>query len=193
MIEVKNPYKKEALVVAFETTHLGINDYFVSLTVKAFFRKIPDKWSAAENLVHLIKSVKAVSIGMRLPKMIIGFKFGKSERNSRIYPQIREIYLNRLAEGAVSLPKFRPDNRPQPLDPEASKEQILKKWDEIHRKFVGALGRWKEKDLDKYILPHPILGNLTVREMVMFTIYHNVHHLTNVEKFLGDTKINKPL
>jgi len=185
MIEVKNPYKKEALIKALESTHLGITTYFNSLTQEDFFSRIPDRWSAAENLVHLIKSVKAVSVGMKLPKMIVGLKFGKSERISRIYPQIREIYLNRLVEGAQTPKKFHPDDYQQPSDLSAYKDQILKKWDDVHRKLVKVLNRWKERDLDKYILPHPILGNLTVREMVMFTIYHNIHHLTNVQKSIA--------
>lgn len=185
MIEVKNPYKKDALITAFEDTHSEIMTYFTSLPVDVFFKKPPGKWSPSENLEHLIKSIKAVTIGMRLPKTFIGLKFGKSERNSRIYPQIREVYLNRLVEGAKSPGKLQPEDRQQPSDLEVSKQQILKKWNDSHRKFIGRLSRWKEKDLDRYILPHPILGNLTIREMVMFTIYHNVHHLTNVEKSLA--------
>jgi DinB superfamily len=187
MIEVKNPYKKDALLKSFEDTHSGVTSYFSSLAQEDFFRKVPDKWSAAENLIHLIKSVKAVLVGVRLPKMLIGLKFGKSERNSRIYPQIRDVYLNRLAEGALTVPKFRPDDRQETSDHKVLKEQVLKKWDEVCGQLTRKLNRWKEKDLDIYILPHPILGHLTVRETIMITIYHNIHHLTNVQKFLGDS------
>jgi hypothetical protein len=31
-----------------------------------------------------------------------------------------------------------------------------------------------------YRLPHPLLGKLTVREMLFFTVYHNAHHLDQV-------------
>jgi hypothetical protein len=186
MIEVKNPYKKEALLKAFEDTYSELTIYFNSLPVDSFFKKSPGRWSPSENLVHLIKSIKSVSREVRLPKMIIGLKFGKSERNSRMYPQIREVYLNKLVEGAKTPKTLEPDDHGQPPDLNAHKEQILKKWDDAHRKFISGFSHWKEKDLDRYILPHPILGNLTVREMIMFTVYHNVHHLTNVQKFLED-------
>lgn len=192
MIEVKNPYKKDALLKAFEDTHSDLTTYFSSLTTEDFLRKTPERWSAAENLIHLIKSVKAVYVGMRLPKILMGLKFGKSERNSRMYPQIRETYLNRLAEGAVTVPKFRPDGRQETSDPGQFKEQILKKWDEACGQLLRKLNRWKEKDLDVYILPNPILGHLTIRETIMFTIYHNIHHLTNVQNFLGDSKVGEP-
>ncbi|HRH60621.1 MAG TPA: DinB family protein, partial [Chitinophagaceae bacterium] len=41
-----------------------------------------------------------------------------------------------------------------------------------------------EDELDVYILPHPLLGKLTLREMLYFTIYHAEHHLKNVEELI---------
>ena len=37
-----------------------------------------------------------------------------------------------------------------------------------------------QADLDRYRLPHPLLGKLTVREMLFFTVYHNYHHVRSV-------------
>ena len=36
--------------------------------------------------------------------------------------------------------------------------------------------KWKEKDLDIYLLPHPLLGKMTIREIVLWTAYHTEHH-----------------
>jgi hypothetical protein len=36
--------------------------------------------------------------------------------------------------------------------------------------------------LDRLRLPHPGLGLLTVREMLLFTLYHNTHHVLGVER-----------
>ena len=44
---------------------------------------------------------------------------------------------------------------------------------------------FSEKDLDNYILPHPLLGKLTIREMLFFTIYHVQHHEVLTLKNLG--------
>ena len=44
----------------------------------------------------------------------------------------------------------------------------------------GAITRWGERALDRFRLPHPALGQLTVREMLFFTLYHNLHHVLNV-------------
>lgn len=39
-----------------------------------------------------------------------------------------------------------------------------------------SLAKFNEEDLDNYILPHPLLGKLTMREMLYFTAYHVTHH-----------------
>lgn len=182
MIEVQNPYRKEALIKTLENTCTELERYFNSLAVEAFFRKPSDKWSPSENLSHLTKSANAVTTGLRLPKVIIGLKFGKAARNSRLYPQVREAYLKKLVEGAKSVKKFEPDQMKPDTDLQSHKDEILKKWNETNSKLIRKLNKWEEKTLDLYLLPHPILGRVTVREMIMFTIYHNVHHLTNVQK-----------
>ena len=38
-----------------------------------------------------------------------------------------------------------------------------------------------ESDLDTLQAPHPLLGKLTLRELMYFTIYHAQHHQRNVE------------
>jgi hypothetical protein len=46
------------------------------------------------------------------------------------------------------------------------------------------LNKFTEEELDKYILPHPLLGKLTIREMMFFTIYHVLHHQMMTERDL---------
>ena len=43
-------------------------------------------------------------------------------------------------------------------------------------KINKLVDRFSEEELDQLILPHPILGKLTIREMLYFTIYHVQHH-----------------
>jgi len=42
--------------------------------------------------------------------------------------------------------------------------------------LFSKLDKFTENELDRYILPHPLLGKLTLREMLFFTIYHIEHH-----------------
>jgi uncharacterized damage-inducible protein DinB len=47
----------------------------------------------------------------------------------------------------------------------------------VNSRLVAALERWSDRNLDRIQLPHPILGKITAREMVFFTIYHGHHHI----------------
>lgn len=38
-----------------------------------------------------------------------------------------------------------------------------------------------EKNLDTLILPHPLMGKMTVREIIMWTAYHTEHHTTTLQ------------
>ena len=44
------------------------------------------------------------------------------------------------------------------------------------RRLQKSVIKWKEEDLDKYILPHPLMGRMPVRELAMWTAYHTEHH-----------------
>ena len=46
------------------------------------------------------------------------------------------------------------------------------------------LDKWSEQQLDKIIAPHPLLGKLTFREILYFTIYHAKHHQLQIKRHL---------
>ena len=48
-------------------------------------------------------------------------------------------------------------------------------------KMIARLSSWSESKLDTYLLPHPLLGKLTLREMLFFSVYHIEHHLKLLE------------
>ena len=52
--------------------------------------------------------------------------------------------------------------------------------------LTRALEAWDDVDLDRCRLPHPLLGKLTVREMMFFTLYHYEHHRAIIARRLGD-------
>ncbi len=58
----------------------------------------------------------------------------------------------------------------------ANKDEVLGIWKKSSADLAAALGMWTEQELDEYQLPHPLIGNLTVREMLFFTIYHSLRH-----------------
>jgi hypothetical protein len=57
---------------------------------------------------------------------------------------------------------------------------VLASWSAASRDLQTRIASWDEAPLDRYCLPHPALGRLTVREMLFFSLYHNAHHLNLV-------------
>ncbi len=52
----------------------------------------------------------------------------------------------------------------------------MKKLQGLVQKLCKRMNKYSEEELDKYILPHPLMGKVTLREMLYFTIYHVQHH-----------------
>jgi hypothetical protein len=163
---------REEIIFSLEEKINSFNSYITSLNKEQFEKSPQGKWSAGQNLDHLIRAVKPLQLAFSLPKFILKVKFGKSNRPSKTYEQLVEKYKSKLAAGGTASGPFIP--------PEISfqkKNRLLNSYNKQKSKFVRKIRRQKETDLDKYILPHPLLGKLTLREMLFFTIYHNQHHL----------------
>jgi len=47
--------------------------------------------------------------------------------------------------------------------------------------LVLQIEKHSESELDQMILPHPLLGKLTLREMACFAAYHVAHHHKQAE------------
>ena len=73
--------------------------------------------------------------------------------------------------------RFAPSVQPPPQDLAASQNAILSRLGATARAVQAAVQRWPEPSLDRYQLLHPLLGRLTVREMLEFSVYHHAHHL----------------
>ena len=61
-------------------------------------------------------------------------------------------------------------------------DNLFRDWEMVNQKFQDRLAEWSESDLDTYAIPHPVLGLLSTRQMLLFVILHNEHHLQPDEK-----------
>jgi DinB superfamily len=133
-----------------------------------------NKWSAAQQLDHIIKSVSPVKLAFSLPKFLLKLVFGKANRKSRSYDELVTKYHEKLKAGGRASRRFVP---PPKTD---SVESLSAKLKDVVHALVTKIDSFSEEQLDQLILPHPLLGKLTLREMLYFTIYHVQHHLAQV-------------
>ncbi len=145
----------------------------------SFFKRLADKWSIAENLQHLILATSTSALAFQLPKFIVKLVGGKPNRSSRTFDELLAKYNKKLAEGATASSRF----VPKPIEIKFGKEKLISKWKKATAKFINALQKNStEQDLDNYLVKHPLLGRITLRELCYFTIFHTEHHLISISK-----------
>lgn len=140
-----------------------------------FTKSINQKWTAGQQLEHIIKSVAPVNQAFALPGFLLKILFGKANRPSRSYAQLVEKYQGKLSAGGYAPGRF----APAAVDLE-QRELYLNKLEKLARSLSNRLQGFSEDQLEKLVLPHPLLGKLTLREMIYFTIYHAGHHENQV-------------
>ena len=131
------------------------------------------KWNTGEHIVHLIQSENALNKALWLPKFYLKYKFGTNNRDNRTYDQIVKKYQDKLAANPGVVANT---SRKMPTITLSNKEFYISKLEKEKKKLIKKFQKWTEQDLDTYLLPHPLLGRMTIREIVIWTAYHTEHH-----------------
>ena len=165
-------YNKIEIIEALDKNVNAFNEFILPLGKEEFENTKDGKWSAGQNLDHLILAIRPLQPAFSLPKFVLKVLFGKANRPSGSYEAVVEKYKSKLAAGGKASGRFIP--KAILLN---EKDSVVKKYDRQKEKLIKKIKKQSEEKLDNYILPHPLLGKITLREMLFFTIYHNEHHL----------------
>ncbi len=131
-----------------------------------------EKWTNAGHIEHLIKSIRPLNTIFLFPKVILRVATGKPNRKSRTYDELVAKYWEKLKLMNPRVNRFGPKGNKK-----FSKTELINQFDTQYDKLANEIAKnWDEESLENYIIPHPLIGKLTVREMIMFTIYHTLHH-----------------
>ena len=169
--------KKQEILDDIQKITDEVISYVKNLTDEEVTKSIAGKWSVNGNIEHLTKSIKPLTKAHKIPKFLLSFKFGKMNRESKTYGQVLNKYKNALSAGLAPSP-----NPFGPKNDSTDRNYLLNDYIIETNKFVNSLSSWNEKQLDNYILPHPVIGKLSIREMLYFTHLHTNHHFETVKK-----------
>lgn len=177
---------KEEIVKRLKENHSALTDYVNSLSKEDFEYAFENKWSAGQQVDHIYKSVKPLYQIFHFPKFLIKYKFGKANRPSKTYEGLVDKYLSKIGtDGGTAPSKFKPSTIKI-----ATRQANSLQLNTIVAKLCNQVTHFSEKDLDILILPHPLMGRVTVREMLFFTIYHAQHHHQLIKKYLENRNSN---
>ena len=147
-------------------------DWTDGLSDEQFITQINGKWSVAEVMQHLYLSARPAARLMAGPREVLT-QWGQPETPSRSYSEIASAYQGILATGIKA-----PDSMsPRADDMQADRSDVTERFTGIYEALVSASETWSAQELDAYCIPHPVLGRLTVREMLYFVSIHTQHHL----------------
>ena len=149
--------------------------------IDSFGTSVNEKWSTAQQISHLTISSRALSKALSKPKFILNWLFGTSNRDTRSYLTVVEKYKAKLSAGGVATSPYKPKQFAA-----RDKKAVIDKYVGASEKLKRLVNKLSEKDLDKYILPHPLLGRMPIREMLFFTIFHTQHHTNSIKKLYGE-------
>ena len=145
------------------------------------------KWSTAQHIKHLILSMRPVNLAMRVPKFVLKYKFGLCNRPERSFEQLVEKYETALdTTKAVAPPSYSPDSIPA-----SEKDGLIAELRQQTDKMIANVENWSEEALSKYILPHPLIGKLSFREMVAWSIVHMDHHRMILKEHYSSERVNE--
>ena len=170
---------KSEIKAATENAFNRFSETFKNIDESLVFKKRTDTWSVAENVQHLTISTNTTTLAYRLPRFLVRWIGGTPNRNSSSFEELKEKYYQRLSNGGVATGRY----IPKQIKPNYGKEKLLINWYKAAFSFTNALSKNRtEKDLDAYLVKHPLLGRITLRELCYFTIFHTEHHLLAINK-----------
>lgn len=172
---------KTELISLLETKHEAFIQLMEGLSTADFEKQVAGKWTPGQQLEHILRSVSPVSLAFSLPGFLLHIFFGKANRPSRSYEELVAKYHAALQKGGKASGRFAVKN----LVPIQNRNSLLTALKRTVLQLSRLSATKSEAALDAYILPHPLLGKLTLREMLYFTAYHVQHHQCSVQEIVS--------
>lgn len=171
--------EKTEIIRRLETVHQDIFDWLLNHPQHKWTEGPQGKWTTGQQVKHLVQSISQLNKAMRIPKFILSWRIGKANRPVRPYDEIVKRYNERLAAspGVVA-----PAARGMEIPPVSKRKELINNLNKEKDQLVKALNKWSDKDLDTFILPHPLMGKMPIRELIMWTAYHTEHHFNQLRE-----------
>ncbi len=165
--------KKEQIAEILEEKHQNLFDWLENQPKNLWEKGSEKKWTTGQHTLHLADSLALLNKALKYPKFLLKYKFGICNRATRDYETIVKKYHEKLAVNQERATNFNKDLKIPLL---SEKEILINKLNTGSKKLQKKLKILKDKDLDRLLLPHPLMGRMTLREIIMWTAHHTEHH-----------------
>jgi len=167
---------KQELIAVFVANHQQVVQYIDGLEDSKFSYRYQDKWTAGEHLAHILLTITPFPKVLS-SKAFISAQFGTVDRQIWDY----ETVLHHYAQTSLKAPE---SYLPKDEVLYHQKAAIISGMQQHLTDIKNLLSNYSEEELDTLVLPHPLLGKLTIREMFYLMAYHPLHHQRQIERVL---------
>lgn len=154
-------------------------DYFAGIPAAEFVLGEAEHWGPARHLGHLILTHtqigRGLRLGARLPAHPSGRSRGLHELGRAAFAALSAAPREAILANPLSPPTDGLGNAP------TMARQLL----EANAALRATAAGWAEHELDARALQHPYMGPVTVREMLLFILMHDRHHVSGVRRQLS--------
>lgn len=165
--------QKDEIIQLLEESHQSLFSFLETQPNDLWTRGPVGKWTTGQQALHLLQSIKKLNDALSLPKFVLKYKFGTTNRELRDYETIVTRYHKRLSEAKDATFK---DSKNTKIPPLSDKLYIVTRLQMENKKLQYKTQKISEKNLDTLVLPHPLMGKMPLREIIMWTAYHVSHH-----------------
>ncbi|MBK7358289.1 MAG: DinB family protein [Saprospiraceae bacterium] len=162
---------QDQIKTELQDRHQAFINFINGLNEDTFNFKFQEKWTAGQQLAHIVMCIKPLVAVFGLDKLLIEQKFGKLDREGLSYDQLLTYYLEKFTAGGKAPANYVPD-----VILFERRESLCQNLTELIVDLCLKMDNYSEADLDRYCIPHPLLGMLSLREMLYNAIYHVEHH-----------------
>jgi hypothetical protein len=173
---------KKVIISSLTGKYDSFIKFINELTKEEYLYSNKGKWGAEQQLEHIVLCVKPLVQVFSMDKEIIGQTFGRTNRESRNYDALLNDYIGKLTEGGKAPDRYEPETTLS-----NSKEKLTESLVNLIKELCLKIDTFSEQELDSLLIPHPLLKNLTLREMLYNTIYHVEHHQNQIKQNLQKT------
>lgn len=159
------------LIAALRENHQKFTDYLAGLSTEDFTFAPENGWSAGQQLQHIVLCLKPLVhvYGMDAEQIIQNF--GQTDRSNRSPETLKSDYLAALAKGGKAPQAYVPE-------PVADSERalLLASMTGLVEALCERVDRRSPTELDQLCILHPLMGLISLREMLYNATYHVTHH-----------------
>jgi len=165
---------KESIAHLLDEKHQNLIHWLENQDNEKWEQGPQGKWTTGQVTLHLLQAIKPLNTALSLPKFFLRYKFGKANREVRDYDAVVQRYQERLrnAPRGTTFGPSRNMKVPKLMD----KQYLLNRLQMESKKLQYKTRKMSDMHLDTLILPHPLMGKMPIREILMWTSYHVEHH-----------------